>query len=182
MQRTHQILILTLVFALSVAFSVEAQESSPAATVDDVIVASIRDVNDQEIGLAAVSAGANGQVSVAVIARGLEPGEHGLHIHETGVCDAAGDSPFTSAGGHFNPTSALHGDHAGDLGNGRVDEKGDLLLVANSDQFTLADGETSLRDADGSAVVIHAGRDDLTTDPSGDSGSRIACAVLVAAS
>lgn len=116
---------------------------------------------------------------------GLEEGAHGLHIHETGVCDASGDTPFESAGGHFNPTGASHGDledpesHAGDLGNIEVDGEGTFGADITTDKLTLQAGaEGSLEDEDGSAIIIHAGEDDLSTDPSGESGDRIACGVI----
>lgn len=106
----------------------------------------------------------------------IAPGEHGFHIHQVGRCE----SPFQSAGGHLNPTNKKHGTqnpegaHAGDLANlpGTWTE--------NSRVETLARGVTleSLFDADGSALVIHARPDDYKTDPSGNSGDRIACAVI----
>jgi Cu-Zn family superoxide dismutase len=116
---------------------------------------------------------------------GLEPGFHGIHIHETGDCDPSGDTPYASAGGHFNPTGATHGapddadSHAGDLGNLEVDEAGTFGLQVTTGKVTLTPGaENSLADEDGSAIIIHAGEDDLETDPSGESGERIACGVI----
>ncbi len=86
-----------------------------------------------------------------------------------------------SAGGHFNPTAAMHPNHAGDLGNMLVleDMTGHLFLL--NDEITLGEGDNSLFDADGSAIVIHAGEDDMVTDPGGNSGARIACGVITAA-
>ena len=116
-----------------------------------------------------------------------------------GACDPAGDTPFASAAGHYNPTGAAHGGppatgatgspeaadavgtpgaapgHAGDLGNITVDASGAGQLQITTDRFRLAE----LGDADGSALVVHADRDDLQTDPSGNSGGRIACGVIV---
>jgi superoxide dismutase, Cu-Zn family len=116
---------------------------------------------------------------------GIEPGLHGIHIHETGACDPAGDMPYASAGGHFNPTGAPHGapddpeSHAGDLGNLEVIEGGTFGLEITTNKVTLAPGaENSLADEDGSAILIHANEDDLATDPSGESGGRIACGVI----
>jgi len=119
---------------------------------------------------------------------GVEPGLHGIHIHETGECDPSGDMPFASAGGHFNPTDAVHGapddpeSHAGDLGNLEVEEGGIFGFEITTNKVTLAPGaENSLADEDGSAILIHANEDDLETDPSGESGDRIACGVIFAA-
>jgi Cu-Zn family superoxide dismutase len=107
-------------------------------------------------------------------------GEHGLHIHTTGACTP----DFQAAGGHFNPTDAMHGmenpagPHAGDLPNIPVDADGNAIYEATSTMITLGDGENSLFDEDGSALVLHAGADDMVTDPAGDSGDRIACGVI----
>lgn len=117
---------------------------------------------------------------------GLEPGEHGIHIHERGVCTPTeGDEPFSDAGGHYNPTDAEHGGpededaHAGDLGNLTVEEDGTIDFEITTDRVTLVTGEeNSLADEDGSALIIHADQDDLETDPSGESGERVACGTI----
>lgn len=111
---------------------------------------------------------------------GLPEGVHAFHIHETGVCEA----PFKSAGGHYNPTGAKHGilseegKHAGDLPNIHVGGA-PLTVEILADEVTLAeDGENTLFDDDGSAIVIHQGPDDYKTDPAGAAGDRIACGVI----
>ncbi len=120
----------------------------------------------------------NGGVRIVANIGGLSPGKHGFHIHEHGDCSA---SDASSAGGHFNPFHKKHGGpdskerHEGDLGN----------LDANSYGFAYYDhvikglklnGENSIIDK---SIVIHADEDDLTTDPSGNSGKRIACGVIM---
>jgi superoxide dismutase, Cu-Zn family len=118
-------------------------------------------------------------VQILIAISGLPAGEHALHIHETGQCEP----PFESAGDHFNPTDAEHGwdsadgPHAGDLPNIYIGE-GELQVELLTDRVTLADGETSLFDDDGSAIVIHQGLDDHHSQPSGDSGDRVACGVI----
>lgn len=108
----------------------------------------------------------------------LSEGWLGVHIHEVGMCDGSGD--FDSAGGHLNPSGETHGDlnadpsHAGDLGNMEVNEDGDFEHDITAEKLSWAD----LNDADGSAIIIHSGEDDLTTDPSGESGDRFACGVI----
>ncbi|RYD65122.1 MAG: superoxide dismutase family protein [Sphingomonadales bacterium] len=118
-------------------------------------------------------------LTVTVSVTGITPGEHGVHVHMTGKCDAPG---FTTAGGHWNPASTQHGldnpqgAHAGDMPNLNVADDGTGTL-----SFTLRSGTMAqLLDADGSAFVVHAGKDDQKTDPSGDSGDRVACGVFAA--
>lgn len=118
-------------------------------------------------------------LKVSVTVEGLTPGVHGAHVHTTGKCDAP---DFTTAGGHWNPTAHKHGarnpegPHVGDLPNLTVGANGKGTLT-----FTLKGGTyDGLLDQDGAAMVIHAGPDDLMTDPAGNSGGRIACGVFAA--
>ena len=109
---------------------------------------------------------------------GLTPGKHGFHIHEFGDCSAADAS---SAGGHFNPTNQPHAGpdaaarHEGDMGNVEADASGNAKLDYVDHQISLAN---DARSAIGRSVVVHAKADDLKTQPSGDSGARIACGVI----
>lgn len=113
---------------------------------------------------------------------GLAPGDHGIHIHQTGACSSADDEAFSGAGDHFNPGGSAHGGpgspehHAGDLGNLTVNEDGSIHFEITTTDVTLSpDDENSLDDADGSAIVIHEAADDLVTDPSGESHGRVGC-------
>lgn len=105
-------------------------------------------------------------------------GSHGFHVHEVGDCSAP---DFTSAGGHFNPTEAIHGGpedpehHAGDLGNIEVGEDGTGTLHANSSMLTLGEGPNSVI---GRAVILHEGTDDFASQPTGAAGGRLACGVV----
>ena len=122
-------------------------------------------------------------LEVRVQAAGLPAGHYGVHLHEVGRCDGPA---FASAGGHWNPTGRQHGKlnpaghHLGDLDNLDVDQSGAGRL-----EFTIpgaaAGGAGGLFDADGAALVIHVAPDDYRTDPSGNSGARIACGALVPA-
>ena len=121
-------------------------------------------------------------VELSAIANSLPPGVHGIHIHEVGKCEAPS---FESAGAHFNPTQKKHGienpagPHAGDLPNITVDDEGEVQLNFVTPEFTLKKGEkNSLFDMDGSSIIIHEKADDYKTDPSGNSGARIACGVI----
>jgi Cu-Zn family superoxide dismutase len=175
-----------------------AQDASPAATPAFAILEiDLLDAAGEEVGIATVTELEGGGVGFLVEVEGLQPGDHGIHVHETGICDPDDDPPFASAGGHFNPTDAPHGGppdledaatpaadeeaHAGDLGNLTVEGEGFSQLSMSTDRVTLAEGEpTSLVDADGSALVIHADPDDLSSQPAGASGARIVCGVIAA--
>jgi Cu-Zn family superoxide dismutase len=111
----------------------------------------------------------------------LAPGRHGIHLHSVASCVGPA---FTSAGGHHNPLGMEHGlanaagAHAGDLPNLMVNVMGHGHLQAVSDRATLSSGPVSLFDRDGSAVIIHAAMDDQVTNPTGNSGARVACGVI----
>ena len=111
---------------------------------------------------------------------GIAPGWHGVHLHAVGKCDGP---DFVSAGGHFNPAQHKHGHlsvngaHAGDLPNVFAGADGKVMAEVLAYGVNLGGG-ASLLDADGSAIVVHAKEDDHKTDPTGDSGGRIACAVI----
>jgi Cu-Zn family superoxide dismutase len=123
---------------------------------------------------------AEGGVKVNVHVTGLTPGKHGFHIHEFGDCSAADGA---SAGGHFNPSSESHGApgdaqrHTGDLGNIEANAEGvaDLEYIDSRAAF---DGANSIL---GRGVIVHAGADDLKTQPTGNAGGRLACGVIGAA-
>jgi Cu-Zn family superoxide dismutase len=142
--------------------------------------ATLKDSKGQEVGRAALTNTPNG-VLVRVMSLSAPAGPHAFHIHETGRCDAPS---FESAGGHFNPDNASHGfkqaagPHAGDLPNVHTPANGQLSFEFVAPDVTLAAGQGSLFDGDGSALVLHAGEDDYVTEPAGDAGSRLACGVI----
>lgn len=110
----------------------------------------------------------------------LTPGEHGVHFHQVPKCEAP---DFKSAGGHFNPEAKKHGfdspdgHHAGDMKNFTVDSSGKADAHLEDADVTLKDGPHSLL-TNGAAIVVHAKADDYKTDPSGNSGDRVACGVI----
>lgn len=136
------------------------------------------------VGWAKFTEDAAGRLHLNVKVSGLTPGLHGIHIHGIGACTGPA---FTSAGSHHNPDGALHGlddpagAHAGDLPNLIVNGEGRGHLDVVSDRATLSAGRLSVFDGDGSAIVIHAAEDDQqSTSPTGNSGARVACGVIVA--
>jgi Cu-Zn family superoxide dismutase len=138
--------------------------------------ASLRTPANVEAGRASATEVADG-LRFAVEVSGLPAGTHGVHVHTTGRCDAP---DFASAGGHWNPTQTKHGSmnpqgpHQGDMPNLIVGADGRGTVAATIPGATMA----ALMDTDGAAFVVHAGPDDLTTDPAGNSGGRIACGVF----
>jgi Cu-Zn family superoxide dismutase len=118
-----------------------------------------------------------GGVSFRVMASGLPHGLHGIHVHSAGRCDPP---DFASAGPHWNPAGRKHGlnnpagPHAGDLPNVEVAANGALAVTV----VLPGANRASLRDSDGASIVLHPSADDYATDPSGNSGARIACAVI----
>jgi Cu-Zn family superoxide dismutase len=162
----------------------EEQDMDVAPPVQEtpVATAELRDAQGASVGTATLEEGATG-VRIALDLTGLPEGPHGFHIHQTGECTAP---TFASAGGHFNPTGAQHGldnpqgPHAGDMQNLDVAAGGAARIATDNERITLAPGPNSVLDSDGSAIVIHAAADDNVTDPSGNSGDRIACGVIAA--
>jgi Cu-Zn family superoxide dismutase len=144
--------------------------------------AELKDKDGKTVGTAMLREQSGG-VLVRVEAKGLTPGLHAVHVHAVGRCEAPA---FTSAGGHFNPAGKKHGHksadgaHAGDLPNMLVAKDGSGRFEVLTDGFTLRAGPLSVFDADGGALVIHAGVDDYATDPTGNAGDRAACGLIVA--
>ncbi|GGB15486.1 superoxide dismutase [Sphingomonas metalli] len=147
-----------------------------AATSGRSAVALLRTAANADAGRATATE-TEGGLRVTLDARALPPGTHGAHIHMTGRCDAP---DFTTAGGHWNPTTRQHGTmnpqgpHSGDLPNLIVGTDGRGTIGVTIPGGTM-DG---LLDADGAAMIVHANPDDMKTDPSGNSGGRIACGVF----
>ena len=147
------------------------------------------DTTGTTIGRVELTQEANGVRMVVRITdeQRIRPGNHGIHFHAVGRCDIP---DFTSAAAHFNPTNKQHGAknpqgaHAGDLPNLPLDDTtrnqggGGYTWTTTTTALTLAAGATSIFDADGTALVIHADPDDEATDPTGNSGGRVACATI----
>jgi Cu-Zn family superoxide dismutase len=146
----------------------------------------IYNVSGAPIGTAQLWQESNGVVHVDIASLALPPGTHGIHFHEVGKCEG-GSTAFSTAGAHFNPLAKAHGlqnangPHAGDAPNINTPASGAGTVAFSSDRVTLTPGTLSLFDSDGSAIVVHANADDQVSQPSGNSGGRIACGVIRAA-
>ncbi|MEE6282037.1 superoxide dismutase family protein [Georgenia sp. MJ170] len=171
----------------------EQVQTTEPATTEPAATGTFHDTGGQEVGTVELTEGA-GTTEVSVRVTGLEPGFHGLHVHDIGECEPDSVDPqdpestgdFLSAGGHLNPDDADHGEHAGDLSSLLVLENGEAVLTTVTDRFTVAD----LGDADGTAFMVHSdydnfahiperyGEPDADTLGTGDAGDRVACAVI----
>ncbi|MFI6499498.1 superoxide dismutase family protein [Nonomuraea typhae] len=182
---------LTGVAAIGVGAVAQATTSGEARP----LTITIRDVDGATVGRVLLQPEGFTKTRLSVTATGLPPGYHGFHVHTTGICDPAAIdpatgkvSPFYTAGGHFDLAGATHGNHAGDLPSLLVAQDGTGAAAAVTDRFRVR----QLRDADGSAVIVHALPDNLANIPAryspsgpdeatlrtGDAGGRIACGLL----
>jgi Cu-Zn family superoxide dismutase len=163
--------VLTLVAASAL---LAAPAAPPSAT------AELKSADGTDVGTVALTQTRSG-VSLKLTLKGLPQGEHAFHVHAVGKCEP----PFTSAGPHFNPAQKKHGlkssdgHHAGDMSNVTVGADGTLTLTVVNKDITLEKGKPNsvFQDA-GTALVVHASKDDYVTDPAGNAGDRIACGVI----
>jgi superoxide dismutase, Cu-Zn family len=163
--------LLGVILALSGCTSMTMPVRGATSAALPVLVATLRDSAGSTLGTVKIDDG-----RMTVMGVGMAPGAHGLHIHAVGLCEGP---DFKSAAGHWNPDMKQHGRdnpmgaHRGDFPNLIIgaDGKGSIAV-------DLAGDIVSLIDADGSSVIVHAAADDFKTDPSGNSGARLACGVL----
>ncbi len=140
----------------------------------------LKDGQGQSVGSASLSE-SMGMVHIQLDLKGLKPGEHALHVHGTAKCEGPA---FTTAGGHFNPAGKKHGTmnaegpHAGDMDNFTVAADGTAKGMVMAKGISLGSGANSVFTGGGTALMIHAGPDDMKTDPAGAAGDRIACGVI----
>ncbi|WP_337100179.1 superoxide dismutase family protein [Paenibacillus sp. YIM B09110] len=175
--------IFAITAALLLLLQTQAFGAASAHEGNEAHGASITIVNadNQAIGKATLTQ-KDDKVLIHLEAEKLSPGKHGIHIHAVGKCEAP---DFKTAGDHFNPTQKQHGFnnpkgfHGGDLPNIEVGADGKVTADLETAVVTLKQGQpNSIIKADGAALVIHEKADDYVTDPSGNSGARIACGVV----
>jgi len=177
--------LLTLFTITVVSIGCEkAQQHTGVLTPDTPIQANamIGASNDSGVTGTAVFTQNEDQITLMIEIMGASPGLHAVHIHANGDCSAPDGS---SAGGHWNPTGVAHGKwgegefHLGDIGNITVGEDGTGSISLTTDLWEIGTGSDV--DVVGKGIIVHAGADDFTSQPSGAAGMRIGCGVIVLA-
>lgn len=159
-----------------------AEKAAPITTEAKKVKVAMEPKSDTQVKGNVVFTEENGEVTMVAVFEGLEAGDHAIHLHEKADCSAPDG---TSTGGHWNPTYADHGQwgspdgyHKGDIGNFMADENGNGTITFSTDEWCIGCGDAN-KDILGKAVIVHAGKDDFITQPTGDAGGRVSCGGVI---
>jgi Cu-Zn family superoxide dismutase len=173
-------LSVTAASALLLAGAMTLAAAAPKPLATPTATAELKSADGKDEGKVTLTQTRDG-VRLELALKGLPAGDHAFHVHAVGKCEP----PFTSAGPHFNPEQKKHGlkspdgHHAGDMSNIKVPANGNLTLTVVNKDITLEKGKpNSVFQDSGTAIVIHANKDDEVSDPAGNAGDRIACGVI----
>ena len=162
--------------------AMEETTNAPAAVKNPTITVNLTPKGNSEMTGVVKFEEMEGVVHMEAGFENVTQGKHAIHFHEFGDCSAEDGS---SAGGHWNPTNEDHGKwgvapfHRGDIGNFEADNNGNATMKIQTDLWCLGCVDP-IKDLVGKSIIIHAGEDDCTSQPSGNAGARIACGVVEA--
>lgn len=177
--RIASMLSLLVGVAIALVSCDKSGKKETASTPSKQATAAISSASGSEVTGTAVFKQSGDSITLTVEIQNATPGLHAVHIHEKGDCSSPDGK---SAGGHWNPTEVAHGEwgegefHLGDIGNMTVGDDGAGKIELTTDQWEMGTG--SIRDIVGKGIIVHAGADDFTSQPSGAAGARIGCGAI----
>lgn len=191
--KNTSIFTLAIIMVLTIACKNEKKEAEQnieetvtnkeeVASKVEVITFSLEPKSDSNVSGTVTFTQENGSVTMVAEMEGLTEGIHAIHIHEKADCSSPDGK---STGGHWNPTAEAHGKwgaeegyHKGDIGNFTAGADGKGSITFTTDEWCIGCGDES-KDILGKAVIVHAGTDDYTTQPTGAAGGRVSCAGII---